>query len=218
MDPVVFSGKMRWAQLNQGIFNGKMDKGYEKERFTSLSIKIRIAKKYRRFCKTQGKSLSLTLLAMVEFFEDNGISPDERMHETVASLKYLIKRRFNAMVAIMRSIEKEQTLPTVSMIQALFQQELESGDGEEWEGDFDFFEQQLSEINTPVEPELLDTEITVPKIRYERLRERMEALKQDFAHVLDHVEPVKNRLGKDYLRLDLNPGVLEKYRAKLKNL
>ena len=51
-----------------------------------------------------------------------------------------------AMVAIMRSIEKEQTLPTVGMMQALFNRELES-DGE-WEGDFDFFEQQLTEKKT----------------------------------------------------------------------
>ena len=54
------------------------------------------------------------------------------------------------MVAIMRSIEKEQTLPTVSMIQALFQQELEPEDGEGWEGDFEFFEQQLTEEQYPL--------------------------------------------------------------------
>ena len=108
-----------------------MDKGYEKETFAGLRIKISVALKFRSFSKRQGKSHSMTLLAMVEFFDHNGISPDERMHETIASLKYLIKRRFNAMVAIMRSIEKEQTLPTVSMIQALFQQELESEEGEE---------------------------------------------------------------------------------------
>ena len=83
----------------------------------------------------------MTLLAMLDFFERHGISPDQEMGETVASLKYLIRRRFNAMVAIMRSIEKEQTLPTVGMMQALFNRELES-DGE-WEGDFDFFEQQF---------------------------------------------------------------------------
>ena len=195
-----------------------MDKGYEKEQFTCLSIKVSIANTYRKFCKTQGKSRSLTLLAMVEFFEHNGISPDQRMHETIASLKYLIKRRFNAMVAIMRSIEKEQTLPTVSMIQALFQQELASEEGEEWEGDFDFFEQQLTEKIAPSNPELLDTEIHVPKIVHEHLKEQMEELKRDFGHVLAHVVPVNNRLGKDYLKLDLDPELIERYQQKIKNL
>ena len=192
-----------------------MDKGYEKEQFTCLSIKISIAKKYRRFCRRQGHSQSLTLLAMVEFFEHNGISPNERMYETIASLKYLIKRRFNAMVAIMRSIEKEQTLPTVSMIQALFEQELAS-DGEEWDNDFDFIEQQLTETKKPTDMEPYEVEVTVPKIRYDRLVEQMEELKEDFAYVLDHVNVFQNRFGKDHLKLDLNPEAIEKYRTKLK--
>ncbi|AWX43644.1 hypothetical protein HME9304_00635 [Flagellimonas maritima] len=194
-----------------------MDKGYEKERFRTVGIKSSVLKKFKSFSKRQGKSLSMTMLAMVEFFEHNGISPDERMHETIASLKHLIKRRFNAMVAIMRSIEKEQTLPTVSMIQALFEQELES-EGEEWEGDFDFIEQQLTETKQPEEHEPWDMEITVPKIRYDRLEEQMEALKKDFTYVLNQVSVVKNRFGKDHLKLDLNSGAIEKYRTKLKNL
>ncbi|RUA17635.1 MAG: hypothetical protein DSY83_03715 [Flavobacteriia bacterium] len=194
-----------------------MDIGYEKEQFTCLSIKISIALKYRRFCRRHGHSQSLTLLAMVEFFEHNGISPDERMHETIASLKYLIKRRFNAMVAIMRSIEKEQTLPTVSMIQALFEQELESN-GEELDNDFDFIEQQLTETRKPLEPESFDGEITVPRIRFERLEEQLEELKSDFGHVLDHVVESRNPLVKKHLIMDLNPGAIEKYKRKLKNL
>lgn len=195
-----------------------MDKGYEKERFAAMKVKVSVALKFRSFSRRQGKSQSMTLLAMVEFFDHNGISPDERMNETIASLKYLIKRRFNAMVAIMRSIEKEQTLPTVSMIQALFQQELASGEEDGWEGDFDFFEQQLTEKKTPSNPELLDTEVHVPKIVHEHLREELEELKRDFAHVLDHVSKVKNRLGKDYLKLDLDTELLERYQQKIKNL
>ncbi|MBO0322156.1 hypothetical protein J0X14_07605 [Muricauda sp. CAU 1633] len=195
-----------------------MDKGYEKEPFRTVCIKISVLQKFKGFSKRQGKSHSMTLLAMVEFFEYNGISPNERMHETIASLKYLIKRRFNAMVAIMRSIEKEQTLPTVSMIQALFEQELEPEEGDEWEGDFEFFEKQLTEINTPTNPELLDKETTVPKIVHERLKEQLEELKTDFGHVLDHVSVAKNHFGKDHLKLDLKLGAIEKYRTKLKNI
>tara|TARA_R110000744_G_scaffold58974_1_gene122988 strand:+ start:172 stop:759 length:588 start_codon:yes stop_codon:yes gene_type:complete len=194
-----------------------MDKGYEKEAFRTVCIKKSVLQKFKGFSKRQGKSHSMTLLAMVEFFDHNGISPDERMNETIAGLKYLIKKRFNAMVAIMRSIEKEQTLPTVSMIQALFQQELEPEEEDGWEGDFDFFEQQLTEKQTPSNPELLDTEIQVPKIVHEHLKEEMEALKRDFKHVLDHVVPVKNRLGKDYLKLDLDPELIERYQQKIKN-
>lgn len=195
-----------------------MDKGYEKERFAAMKVKVSVARKFRRFSKLFGKSQSMTLLLMMEFFERHGISPDQNFGETIASMKLFIKRRFNAMVAIMRSIEKEQTLPTVSMMQALFQQELEPDGENEWEGDFEFFEQQLTEINAPTNPELLDKETTVPKIVHERLKEQLEELKQDFGHVLDHVSVTKNRFGKDHLKLDLKPGAIEQYRTKLKNL
>lgn len=191
-----------------------MDRGYEKEPFQTVCIKISVLAKFKGFSKRHGKSHSMTLLAMVEFFENNGISPDERMNETIASLKHLIKRRFNAMVAIMRSIEKEQTLPTVSMIQALFEQELEANE-EEWDSDIDFIEQQLTEAKQPTEPELLDTEVTVPKIRYDRLVEQMEELKAEFTYVLDHVVESKNLMGKKHLIMDLNPEAIEKYKQKL---
>ena len=81
-----------------------------------MAIKKLVALKFRRFSKKFGRSRSMTLLAMLDFFERHGISPDQEMGETVASLKYLIKRRFNAIVAIMRNIEKEQTLPTFEMM------------------------------------------------------------------------------------------------------
>ncbi|GLU45417.1 BfmA/BtgA family mobilization protein [Allomuricauda sp. NBRC 101325] len=195
-----------------------MENVSKNERFKSLSIKEPVLLKFRRFSKLFGKSQSMTLLAMMEFFERHGISPDQHFGETIASMKLFIKRRFNAMVAIMRSIEKEQTLPTVSMMQALFQQELDPEEGDEWEGDFEFFEKQLTEINAPTNPELLDKETTVPKIVHERLKEQLEDLKEDFGHVLKHVSVTKNRFGKDHLKLDLKPGAIEQYRTKLKNL
>lgn len=192
-----------------------MDKGYEKEKFNNMAIKKSVAMQFRRFSKKFGRSRSMTLLAMLDFFERHGISPDQEMGETIASLKYLIKRRFNAMVAIIRSIEKEQTLPTVGMMQALFNQELES-DGEEWEGDFDFFEQQLTEMKTPSNPKLLDTEVTVSKIRYKQLEEQMEELKSDFGYVLEHVVESRNRIGKKHLIMDLDPEAIDKYKRKLR--
>jgi len=193
-----------------------MENESKNERFKSLSIKEPVLLKFRRFSKQFGKSQSLTLLAMMDFFERHGISPDQHLGETMASMKHYIRRRFNAMIAIMRSIEKEQTLPTVGMMQALFEQELESDD-EEWDSDFDFIEQQLTEAKPSNEMESFDVEVTVPKIRYDRLVEQMEELKEDFKYVLDHVSVYHNRFGKDHLKLDLNPQAIEKYRTKLKN-
>lgn len=103
-----------------------MDKGYEKEQFKSLSIKVSVADKFNRFCKEMSLSKSMTLLVMLDFFEENGISPAEamgpRMETLETRISSLIKKRMNGMIAIMKDIEKSQTKPTAAMLYSLFQQ------------------------------------------------------------------------------------------------
>ena len=99
-----------------------MDKGYEKERFEKLGIKVSVAMRFRQFSKKMSKSQSMTLLLMIEFFEENGISPHESIGPKMQTLESLIKKRINGVIAIMKDIEKNQTKPTVAMIQALFQE------------------------------------------------------------------------------------------------
>ena len=102
-----------------------MDKGYEKEQFKSLNIKASVSDKFNRFCKEKSLSKSMTLLLMIESFQENGISHAESMGPNMETLEkrlsLLIKKRMNGMIAIMKDIEKNQTKPTVAMMQALFQ-------------------------------------------------------------------------------------------------
>lgn len=99
-----------------------MDKGYEKEPFEGLKIKASAAKKFRSYCKKISKSQSMTLLLMVDFFEHNGVSPMESMGTNMETLERLIKKRINGVIAIMKDIEKNQTKPTVAMMQSLFKE------------------------------------------------------------------------------------------------
>jgi len=103
-----------------------MDRGFEKEEFETLKIKRSVANEFRKFSKTLSKSQSMTLLLMMEFFNENGISPTEhlgpRMETLEKRISVLIKKRMNGMIAIMKDIEKSQTKPTVAMMQALFEQ------------------------------------------------------------------------------------------------
>ena len=103
-----------------------MDRGYERERFESLSIKSSIAQKFKRFSKRIGASQSMTLLLMLEFFEANGISPRESLGPHVHTLESLIKKRINAVMAVIKDIEKNQTKPTAAMMHALFEGEGET--------------------------------------------------------------------------------------------
>lgn len=99
-----------------------MDRGYEKEGFVTFKIKASVAIKFRRFCKKMYESQSMTLLLMLEFFEENGISPHESIGPKMQTLESLIKKRINGVIAIMKDIEKNQTKPTVAMMQSLFEQ------------------------------------------------------------------------------------------------
>jgi len=113
------------AQHNRFKISEKMDKKYKNEAFEKLGIKASVAKKFRKFCRKISKSQSVTLLLMIEFFENNAISPTEsmgpRMETLEARISMLIKKRMNGMIAIMKDIEKSQTKPTVSMLYSLFE-------------------------------------------------------------------------------------------------
>ena len=97
-----------------------MDKGYEKERFESLSIKTSVAKKFNGFCKKMSLSKSMTLLLMLDFFENNGISPNETLGPKMQTLESEIKKRINAVIAIIKDIEKNHDKPTTAMLESLF--------------------------------------------------------------------------------------------------
>ena len=99
-----------------------MDKGYEKERFESLSIKKSVAKRFKKYCRRISKSQSMTLLLMLEFFEANGISPMESLGPNLMASEIRIMKRINAVIAIMRDMEKTQTKPTAAMILSLFEE------------------------------------------------------------------------------------------------
>ena len=99
-----------------------MDEEYKNEKFKTLKIKSFVIKKFRRFSRSISKSQSMALLSMIEFFEMNGISPNEVMGPKMKTLESLIKKRINGVIAILKDIEKSQTKPTVAMMQSLFEE------------------------------------------------------------------------------------------------
>jgi len=99
-----------------------MDKGYEKEEFVSFKIKASVAKKFRKFSRNISRSQSMTLLLMLEFFEYNEISPIEKFGPTGRTLEKALKQRMNAIIAILKDIEKIQTKPMAGMLMALLEQ------------------------------------------------------------------------------------------------
>ena len=188
---------------------------FSKYEFSGINIKRVTAMKFRTLSKSLGMSNTETLSAMLDFFEIHQLSPMDSIDGSLSAIEIRIKRRIGNAIAIIRDIEKSQTLPTVAMLQSLFEQQSgQENDYGELEDDLEFIEKKFEDRENP---EAWIEETTVPKIRYERLQEKMEALKIDFGHVLEQVKAVKSSFGKDYLKLELTPEEVEKYKRTIKN-
>ncbi|MBU2950197.1 hypothetical protein KO493_05770 [Tamlana agarivorans] len=63
----------------------------------------------------------MTLLLMMDFFERYELSPEDDLKPGIFETENRIKKRINALVAIIKNIEKNQTKPTMAMLQAVFE-------------------------------------------------------------------------------------------------
>lgn len=61
------------------------------------------------------------MTTMLDFFFYNEISPKENLGPTGRTIEAKLLKRINAVIAIMRDVEKTQTKPTVAMLQSLFE-------------------------------------------------------------------------------------------------
>jgi len=185
-----------------------MDKGYEKERFESISIKTSVAKKFRKYSRGISKSQSMALLLMIEFFEDNSISPYESLGVNMTTLESKIKSRINALIAIIKDIEKHQIKPTNAMIQLLFKEAAEE------EEEQILLEEVLSD--TTSEAEFTEnTELEYYRNGYFTGKSSLREVKDEFKKVLDKVDFIKNSFGSNYYRLNVTQQEFEEIKQKL---
>lgn len=90
--------------------------------FYSLRIRKKVVLKFRRFSKQLNQTQSETLNHMIHFFEFNQLSPFEDFGPNITKLENLFKKRTNAIIAIIRDIEKNQSKPAYAMLSVLFEE------------------------------------------------------------------------------------------------
>lgn len=181
-----------------------MDPGYEKEKFETIKIKTSVARKFRSYCKSISKSQSMALLEMVRFFERNGVSPEDHLGDTIATLKGQIIKRSNAVIAIIKNIEKIHHKPTTAILQSLFE-ETASIEKEAAEA-FDFGTPKLITENE---------ELAYYKNAYYRTQEAHNQMKRDTRELLKKVNYVKNNFGIGHYRWNITKEALEAFKQKL---
>lgn len=99
----------------------KVDKTI-KEEFSAVSLKKPVVIKFRNFSKKIAATHSETIEVMIDFFERNAISPFEDVGVNMIRLEKNLQKRFNAIIAIIKDIEKSQTKPTAGILLDLFEQ------------------------------------------------------------------------------------------------
>jgi len=97
-----------------------MDIEFKNEYFLTLKMKQSVVKRFRRFCRTMGTSQSIAMSDMLDFFEKHKLQPNDEIPNHLIQVEKRLLKRINAVIAIMKDMEKTQTKPTVGMLEALF--------------------------------------------------------------------------------------------------
>ncbi len=160
--------------------------------FSAISIKGPIADRFRKFSKKVGRSHTETLESMLNFFEWNEISPNDSLGPNMISLENRLKKRINALVAIIKNIEKNQTKPTNAMLQLLFQED--KGKEDSSQGDPIFEEQPLITENE---------ELQFYRNEYDIIKQQLHMVISDLQRLCDSVTFVKGNFGGGYLKINL---------------
>jgi len=89
--------------------------------FITIRFKRKTAKRFQEFSKMHFKTHTEAMENILDFFLYNEISPKEKLGPTGRTIEAKLLKRINAVIAIMRDVEKTQTKPAVAMLQSLFE-------------------------------------------------------------------------------------------------
>ena len=175
---------------------------FSKYSFSGINIKKGVASKFRKFSKQISKSNTEALEAMLNFFDWNDLSP----HDDLGVKSDGTKKRINALIAIVKNIEKHQTKPTTAMLKKLFEEVANEESNEE---EYNFETPALITENE---------ELTYYRNEYFTSKENYNALKYDMEHILNKITYVKSNFGSGYLKLNIPNEEFENLKQKLSNV
>mgnify|MGYP003678868731 FL=1 len=188
--------------LKRHNFTAIMEESYQKYRFSAINIKKEVAERFRSFSRLVSDSHTQTLETVMNFFEWNDLSPNDDL----GIKNNRTNKRINALIAILKNIEKQQTLPTKVMLETLFQEVTNVEDSEGKEGHLD--------LASP-EPFSRDTELEHYRNRYEEMQLQLGTYRNRILELLDQMTLVKGTFGKVYYKLNMDQNAFEQFKNGL---
>ena len=186
----------------------------EKKKYTydyaNINVRAEVAKRFRAFSKKIARSHAEAMTVMIDFFEWHNYSPHQRFSKDLSVGQEVNRKRIEASIAISKSIEKAQNIPLTNietMLRSLFEEEQK------------VFEPKLLEVEKSSSDTSENTKekSTVSKIKYDRANRKLVEIKDRLQYVLDKVEPVSNRFGKDFLKIEITSEELARFKQTLKD-
>ena len=136
-----------------------MENQYQKYRFSAISIKKEVADRFRKFSRELSLSNTDTMEAMLNFFSYNNLLPSDDL----GIKSDTTRKRINALIAIVRNIEKQQTLESLL-------RQIERTEKKQEKLDFSFPDEDAQSIAIRIQEvveeqpsELVDSEETIEK-------------------------------------------------------
>ena len=172
--------------------------------FTSISLLVPVAERFRKFSKELGNSHSEILAQMMDFFQLNKLSPTDSLAGDMQSRDQQLNKRLNTIIGILRDMERTQTQPTLAILESFL----------------------LKASPTPVpaqprerkkQPEPPSPEpAAVPAKKMVKTSLQVEMLR-DLQYLIEQVKPEKNWLGQEKLMIAIPREEFERLKIKIKN-
>ena len=89
--------------------------------YINIRFRTETAKRFQEFSKSNYKTHTETLAGMLDFFHYNELSPKEKFGPTGRRIENTIKKRINAVIAIMKDMEKNKANPTLAILESLME-------------------------------------------------------------------------------------------------
>ncbi|MCG2462074.1 hypothetical protein K8352_15045 [Flavobacteriaceae bacterium F89] len=183
--------------------------------YSHINFKLKTVKRFRVYSKQIAKTHTDAMERMLDYFEQNKVSPYESLGPKIITLEHLIKKRFDGLIAIIKNIEKHQSKPLLAIMQSLIQEtpekETDLLDSKLWER-----LEAKSKTEAIVDPSA--PEVIFHKNEKLRVEKELQQVKQELNIILKKVVVVRTNFGRPFYRLNLTEVELENLKLKYKKL
>ncbi|WP_142783754.1 BfmA/BtgA family mobilization protein [Changchengzhania lutea] len=179
--------------------------------FSNIRFKKKTVQRFQEFSRRFFKTHTEALETMLDFFFYNEISPKETLGPNARTLETNIKKRINALIAIIKDIEKHQTQPTTAMLQLLFEQDTVKDK-----------KPRLVAVNPKdklFKEDSFATSLEAIELKKQKnsLKRDLEETKQQFEDILfSKIQVIKPSFGKPKLQLNMSIEELEALKENIK--